>query len=278
MDRQSSSIRLDARIALALVVAALGAAAVWAAGPGAPSVPATPGVVLLPDLRTKPPGELLVDGKRLRLSNTIVNPGVGPLEIFPETGVGSDCDGDGDDADDRFAFQRTYLDSDDPRSPGYFVRSQDPDSTTRSVGCMIFHPAHNHWHFDDFSFYVLRAESTGATVAQAKKVSFCVIDTDHAFPGLPGSPRFGYYGNAGCGADSVEGMSVGWGDTYGAFLPGQSLKVAGLPAANYCLMSRADPADRLIELDESNNTQRTRIFLDQPSQSVQVLAGKCQLP
>lgn len=249
---------------------ALGAAASSAA------LPAGAGADLLPDLRTRAPAELYVQGNDLRLSNTIVNRGVGPLEIFPEATDSGDCDGDGDNSNDRLAFQRVFQDSADPGSPGFFVRSQDTASSSRLVGCMVFHPAHSHWHLEDFSAYTLRSEASGQVVAHALKVSFCVIDTDHLFPALPGSPA-SYYGDDGCGRRSVEGMSIGWADTYGASLPGQSVEISGLPAGDYCLISRADPSNRLEERSDGNNRRRTRISLDPAAQDVQVQPGACQL-
>ncbi len=60
----------------------------------------------------------------------------------------------------------------------------------------------------------------------------------------------------------MEGLSIGWADTYDASLPGQSLAVAGLPAGNYCLISRADPVNRIDELSDTNNNRRTRLHLD----------------
>jgi hypothetical protein len=260
-------------------LAALAVASCAAAGLGAATATtAAPGDPLLPDLRTQPHEQLYVQGNQLRLSNTISNRGVGPAEIYPEPTAGGDCDGDGRNGNDRIAFQRIFKDSANPNSPGYFVRGQDTVSTSVPVGCMIYHPAHAHWHFEDFSQYLLRAESTGLIVSRSTKISFCVIDTDHTYSGLPGSPGGGYYGNNGCGPTSVEGLSIGWADTYGAYLQGQSLHIAGLPAATYCLISRADPVDRLDELSETNNGRRTRIQLDPAAHTVQRLGGACQSP
>ncbi len=244
--------------------AASGAAPAWAAT----------GDPLLPDLVTRPHTQLYVQGDQLRLSNTITNKGVGPLEIFPRPG--NDCDGDGSTTDDRFAYQRIFLDSSNPSSPGYFVRGQDTRSTTHLVGCMVFHPTHNHWHFEDFALYYLRRESTGAVVAQSKKTGFCVTDGEHPFPSLPGSPSSHYY--TGCSSASTEGISIGWSDTYGASLDGQSLTVGSLPAANYCLISKVDPPDRLQETNNSNNARRTRIYLDPSHGTVNRLSGTCQFP
>ena len=263
-------------VGLAAALAALSVATVSSAD-SAPALPAAaPGDALLPDLRTRPPSELYVQGGELRLSNTIANRGVGPAEIYPEQTAGGDCDGDGIKNNDRIAFQRVFDDSADPRSPGYFIRGQDTAATARQVGCMVYHPAHSHWHFEDFSLYLLKREPDAVTVAQSDKVSFCVIDTDHLFPALPGSPRNSHYGNVGCGPASVEGLSIGWADTYDASLPGQSLSVAGLPAGNYCLISRADPVNRLEELSDTNNNHRTRIHLDPAGRDVQALPGPCQ--
>jgi hypothetical protein len=265
--------RVDRRgrlVAVAIAICALVALGASAATPAAP-------VQLLPDLVTRAPMQLYVQGNDLRLSNTIANKGVGPLEIFPEPNAGGDCDGDGDDANDRLAFQRVFEDSSNPNSSGYFIRSQDTVSSTQLVGCMAYHPAHGHWHVEDFSVYTLKRESTGLLAGRSSKISFCVVDTDHLFPARPGSPAGGYYGDAGCGPSSVEGMSIGWADTYGAYLDGQSIPISGLPAADYCLISRADPANRFDESNDTNNAHRTRIHLDPAAQDVQVLSGPCQL-
>ena len=215
---------------LVALAAAVCGAAVLVAGAQTPASSRAPGDVLLPDLRTQPHSELYISNneRNLRLSNTIANIGTGPAEIYPEPSAGSDCDGDGDATNDRFAFQRVFQDSADVGSPGYFVRSQDTVSVSRQVGCMVYHPQHYHWHFEDFSLYALRAESGGETVGRSVKVSFCVVDTDHPFPARRGSPASYYYGRNGCGATTVEGLSIGWADTYGAYLAGQRVDVTGL--------------------------------------------------
>lgn len=270
--------RFSGRLAAAagVVAAALVALGTLGAGAAATAPPRAVGDQLLPDLVTRPPAQLYVQGSDLRLSNTIANKGVGPLEIYAEPSAGTDCDGDGDPANDRFAFQRTFKDSSNPGSPGYFVRGQDTASSTRQVGCMVYHPTHSHWHLEDFSRYALRRESTGLVSGRSVKVSFCVIDTDHLFPGRLGSPGSSYYGGDGCSPTSIEGMSIGWADTYGAYLDGQSIEISGLPAASYCLSSRADPVNRLSETNDQNNSRRTRIFLDPQAGTVQVLGGPCQ--
>ena len=163
--------------------------------------------------------ELYVQGANLRLSNTIANSGVGPAEIYPEPTAGGDCDGDGNNNNDRIAFQRIFEDSADPRSPGYFVRSQDTVSTSRAVGCMVYHPAHSHWHFEDFSLYAAAARvrrRPGGSLGR-RSASASSTPTICSRPAAA-RPASSHYGNAGCGPSSVEGLSVGWADTYGAYL------------------------------------------------------------
>jgi hypothetical protein len=265
-NRRSPAAGALALACLALSISAASAGPGWAAA----------GDPLQPDLVTRPHSQLYVQANQLRLSNTVADKGLGPLEIYPEPTAGNDCDGDGDPSNDRYAFQRVFMDSSNSSSPGYFVREQDTASTSREVGCMVFHPTHHHWHFEDFARYNLKRESTGALARQSTKVGFCLTDGERPFPSLPGSPRAGYY--EACQSTSTEGISIGWADTYGAYLDGQGINIGGLPAANYCLISRVDPSDRLAETLESNNARRTRIYLDPARGTVKRLSGACQLP
>ena len=86
-----------------------------------------------------------------------------------------------------------------------------------------------------------------------------MLDTRRRLRKAPGSPRGKYYG--GCLRDSVGGISIGWGDLYGARVSGQELDVTSLAEGAYCLVSRADPENRLQESNERNNVRTTRIEL-----------------
>jgi hypothetical protein len=66
-------------------------------------------------------------------------------------------------------------------------------------------------------------------------------------------------------------MSVGWGDTYGYYLPGQEIDVTGLAADDYWLTLDVDPADRLEETDETDNSAKTLLRLNPAAPSVVVL-------
>lgn len=124
-----------------------------------------------------------------------------------------------------------------------------------SVGDLIWHPEHNHFHFEHFAHYELRWLGSDGTpdfsdaglVVTSEKVSFCLQDSTQHEPDAP--TRF-YVGCTG----AVQGISPGWADIYGHTLVGQLLAVAGLPDGRYALVFVADPQDRLLEQDDGNNT------------------------
>jgi Lysyl oxidase len=253
----------------------IAAAATSGAGAKTPSQPR-----LLPDLVTLRIGQsdLLVKQRKgkllLRLSNVIGNRGRGPLEIYPSPNP-SDCDGNGNPANDRDTYQRIFRDT---NGDHVFNRQQDTESDELLFGCQRFHPPHHHWHLLDFSRYKLVRERTGRRVARSTKISFCVIDTDRPFPGLPGSPAAPHYpaGSSDCDRDSIDGLSVGWADAYHWSLPGQQLNVTGLPRARYCLVSIADPHNLLRESDDTNNARGTRVLLRPAKRKVERLRGHCR--
>jgi hypothetical protein len=50
-----------------------------------------------------------------------------------------------------------------------------------------------------------------------------------------------------------EGISVGWGDDYKAFLEGQDLPLDGVPAGQYLLVHRVNADGHLRESSYANN-------------------------
>jgi hypothetical protein len=249
----------------------------WGAVSAGVVAAADPPPPLEPDLVTRPFAELELrtGGAKdvLRLSNTVANKGAGPLEIFPEA---EPCDGPGTLS--RLASQRVFGDTD---GNGRFHRGNDIDTTVQDVGCMRFHPSHNHWHLEDFARYTLTSERSGAPVApvaEASKVGFCVFDSLRPFPDLPGSPAEGYYpvGAPDCDENTTEGLSVGWADIYTASLPGQRLDVTGLERGRYCLTSVADPSNLLAEEDDTNNAREKLLFLNRAQGTLRRLSGDCR--
>jgi hypothetical protein len=278
MPRVAVAAEMSRRLATLIAAAAASlvvAGATMAPGAGAGSQPG-----LLPDLVTlrlsqkdlvlEPSGGKLL----LRLSNEIGNRGRGPLEIYPSESS-NNCDGDDNPANDRDVYQRIFLDS---NADNVFDRGQDLESHHLLFGCERYHPAHDHWHVLDFSRYKLVRERSGRTVVRSTKIGFCIIDTDHRFASLPGSPPEKYYpaGSEDCDQDSIDGLSVGWADTYAYYLPGQQLDVTGLRHGRYCLVSTADPHNLLRESDNSNNAHRARIALHPAKHTVERLHGHCR--
>lgn len=270
--------RVRLALAVAFVSAASCAAIVWATSASAGGeVPLPPDLVTL---AVQPEDLLITVEKRktlLRLSNEVANRGRGPLEVFPSAGS-QNCDGDGDPANDRDASQRVYSDT---NASGIFEPASDSVGAELLFGCMRYHPAHDHWHVLDFSRYELRSEETGKLATTTRKVGFCLGDNRRAFvsEGSPGTPMypFGAATSTPCDSAATQGLSVGWADVYLFYVPGQELKIDGLPNGRYCLISRVDPENLLVEGNEANNVRRTRIELRPRGLSARKLNGRCRV-
>lgn len=156
-----------------------------------------------PNLQPLPPSNLSVatrypSGVSLRFASTTWNNGSGPLEL--RAGEVS--------TDGQNVYQRVFLDN-----GGYY---------DRLAGTFLFHPEHGHFHFENFARYSLEPIDVSTTPPPSSKITFCVMDTTKIDASLPGAPRKAFYSVCG---DQIQGMSVGWGDTYGSTLPGQEIDV-----------------------------------------------------
>jgi hypothetical protein len=69
-------------------------------------------------------------------------------------------------------------------------------------------------------------------------------------------------------------MSVGWGDTYGAHLPGQAIDLTGNPGGQYELTVAFDPANRIRETNDSDNAACVLLQISVVNRTVQTL-GAC---
>ncbi|MEO7993784.1 MAG: lysyl oxidase family protein, partial [bacterium] len=130
-------------------------------------------------------------------------------------------------------------------------------------------------HINNVAIYELRKGAPdGPTVAQATKVTFCMIDLYHQYPEMPSSPPDGSY--FGCN-DQYQGLSVGFSDIYSAGLPDQWIVVNDLPRGIYYLVSTVDPTHQFIERDDygegahANNPAWVKNRLDPVGLTVQVL-------
>jgi hypothetical protein len=208
-----------------------------------------------PDLQAFPAYDVALVINRLIFSTRTWNSGDGPLELV----AGETNSGEGK----QNVYQRVYL-----SDGGYY---------DRLAGTFVWHPDHDHFHFEDYARYSLQpVNASGLSERIGSKVSFCVMDTDAVNLNLPSAPHSPIYSVCG---KKIQGMSVGWGDTYGRNLPGQLIDVTGLPDGDYKLVIEADPKNRLIELNEGNNTSCMLIHLNVSSQSLVVLdPNSCTTP
>ena len=273
----SERVRLAAFVAAACVAATLAIIALSARAEAGGEAPLPPDLVTL----ALQPDDLLITVEKrktmLRLSNEVANRGLGPLEVFPSP-ASLNCDRDGDPENDRNASQRLFSDS---NGSGAFEAGADAVGAERLFGCMRYHPAHGHWHVLDFSRYELRSEKTGKLATTTRKVGFCLGDNRRAFT-TPASPAvaaypFGATSSTPCDGSATQGLSVGWADVYLFYVPGQELKINNLPNGRYCLISRVDPENLLVESNEENNVRRTRIDLRPRGLSVRKLDGRCRV-
>lgn len=185
--------------------------------------------------------------KLLRFSNAAANIGQGDLMLY---GV---VQPDGT----TFAYQRVWNDN------GTY--------TDHLAGTFLFagHEDHNHWHFDDFADYNLRAlapdGSPGQIVATSQKVSFCLMDSVAYDLSLPSARLTAYH------TCDRQGISIGWADLYARNLAGQNINLTAVADGVYWLESVADPNNRLLEMDDGNNVARLKIQIDQAGNTVAIL-------
>jgi len=209
-----------------------------------------PAIQLLPDLNVR--AEKLTNwtynniagGREIRFDTAMANGGKGPFELNGTSTIITDPDG----TQRHLVNQKIYWD--------------DGTTTSNPAGYFVYHPTHGHTHFDNFARAYLRTRPTanwqdGSIVAVGPKTSFCLIDSWHYAPGLPGSPPNSTYG---C-SPTLQGISVGWADIYSQGLDGQSINITGIPNGNYWLEVEADTSNAILETDETNNTTRIAITI-----------------
>lgn len=248
------------RAAIAGTVAVLAATSLVGSADAVPPTTSNPSTVVADDGRAEKPPPLLPDltplkavdvyvegrgdGRVLRFQAGLANIGAGPMEARPDDrercGPGK-----------QHSSQVIYRDVD---RNGKFNRGEDTKLTRRAAGCMVFHPAHNHWHFQAASRYVIYpAGEEDQAIKHARKMSFCLRDTMRV------PERYGSFGNSPlfyreCSQKSPQGISRGWVDVYASYLSGQAIPLPR-DARNglYCLQIQVDPLNRLWESEETNN-------------------------
>jgi lysyl oxidase len=215
-------------------------------------------VELRPNLQPFPPLDvrlgtnLSTGGNELRFTTRSWNKGLGPLEL-----VAGELVSGGQNV-----YQRVY--------------SSDGTFQDYWAGTFVWHPAHNHFHFGKYALYQLEPVNASGTPRSGNKTTFCVMDTNKIDGSLPGAPATAVY--ATCGS-TIQGMSVGWADTYGYVLEGQSVDITGNGSGDYCLTIQIDPDGRLLETDDGDNTSSALLRIDLERSIVTILnANNCTPP
>jgi Lysyl oxidase len=198
---------------------------------------------LLPDLRVRRASDvhIVVSGtsRRLHFASILANIGVGPLEVSRRGGAACPT---GERRVDQAIYQ-------DRNGNGRFNRSKDTKKVFRQSGCEIVTPGEDTWHVAASARYWLTRAGHTKVIARHPKVSFCLRDSFQ----LPEITSAAFYPH--CSRDGRKGISVGWGDLYQSFFPGQSLLLPKrVKGHTYCLWQQADPRDMFRETNETNNT------------------------
>lgn len=151
------------------------------------------------------------------------------------------------------------------------------------VGRFIWHPQHGHYHFEDFALYELRRlRRSGAPdlreqglVATSGKISYCIIDVERDDQNPPPLYSFPYPLYYSCFTGiGIQGISPGWRDIYGKGTIGQEIPLEGVPDGTYALTVEIDPADRLKETDEKDNTALVRLRLLDEGKTLEILCAQ----
>jgi hypothetical protein len=194
---------------------------------------------LLPNIRAlRPTAIAMLDPSNMKFSATSWNAGDGKLHLIARSPVTDPVTGQKKQPVD----QRVYC------SGGGFY--------DRSAGMAEYHAAHNHVHYNDYANYILElADGSSQNPRKGTKTTFCIMDTtgvNTQLKGAAGSAVFNYCPTQDP-AFNTQGMSIGWGDTYGAHLAGQSLLIGDLQPALYRLRHVFDPKNLLLEKSDGDN-------------------------
>lgn len=232
------------RRSIALTTALLGLLGII---PIAQRVNAAPGDLLLPNLKALPATNIAFGSVNdLRFSTTSWNAGAGPLIL--KAGTVSSPTSQNVDQD---------------------IALEGGGTVTRNAGQFVWHPTHSHFHFEGYARYTVQpADAGGGSERIGQKTTFCVMDTTRIDTSLPGAPSSAGYST--CGSQT-QGMSVGWGDTYGSSLSGQSVDMTGMPDGDYRLYIDIDPNHRLSESSRDDNQSCVLLRLSVTRRTVTVL-------
>ena len=201
-----------------------------------------------PDLAMRPPYQLVPDTQArrrvLRVANAVLSIGSGPIEVRG-TGTGG-----------RKMDAVQYV-----RQPG-----RPPAAVPGGAGHLVYKaiPGQGRiWKFENAARFELWTTGTSPRrVRVGPKLTYCLRDLRRLWDWRRSPPSAVY---PACSRNATRkkltlGTSPGWADIYPATYYQQWIDVQGLRGC-FDLVHIADPLNRLIETDETNNASTTRIEL-----------------
>lgn len=214
---------------------------------------ASAATILLPDLisdQPDPAGSVETNNYTgperliLRFDGYVTNVGAGPLEVSGNPQITNSAN-----------------------AAAVHQRALDTDGNWNVVGTPLVQyetaDSHNHFHLMEVGRYSLWNQSQTAEAAPGQKVGFCLYDIERAEAEDYSGPTYSreYSGSVTQFCDSnnpnttdlVMGTSAGWRDVYGAYLTFQWIDVSETAPGTYYLANEADPHNRILESDETNN-------------------------
>jgi hypothetical protein len=189
----------------------------------------------------------------LYFSTTYYNQGRGPLEL-------------------RVEDETTNLREDVERTVAQRIYRVDDSYRDVPVGVFLWHQEHLHYHFDAFVEYDLApVDANGHEDLEGSRIksTFCLRDVSKV--DLPFADRPEEAGYKICGK-YLQGVSVGWGDTYYWDYPAQNLNVSSLPSGTYQFITRVNPSDVLEEINYENNVSVVTFKIDTELGLLEVLS------
>lgn len=219
---------------------------------------------LKPNVRALPPRDIaMLNATSMKFSATSWNAGAGTLELVPRDPTPDSGGNLKQQVDQRiFCSNGTHYD--------------------RPAGSAAYHPTHNHVHYNDYANYILEQDTANPqNPRKGTKTTFCIMDTtgvNTQMSGASGSAVFAWCPTQEPGFNT-QGMSVGWGDTYGANLSGQSLDIGNLAPGMYRLRHVFDPKNLIVESNENDNESCQRIEIGDGANGRYVVdRGACTAP
>lgn len=123
---------------------------------------------------------------------------------------------------------------------------------------------HDHFHLARFERYELR-DASGKLLARDTKAGYCLGDRARLGTAAANARYTGACARGNPGALRLdEGISVGWADPYGEYLPGQSFPLSGLLGGVYTLVNRVNDLSLYLESSLRDNVAAAKLRLAWP--------------